>query len=72
MLHCCAIFHTVTALEAQGVENLSLNFVQEALVNKELKLNGDSMCTSNNRQSLSALIGMRKFCSQSQKTKTVL
>ena len=35
----------VSALEAQGADNLSLSFVQQALVNEELKLSGDSVCT---------------------------
>ena len=50
----------MTALEARGADNLSLSFVQQTLVNEELKLSGDSMGTSTNDQSSSALVGMRK------------
>ena len=40
----------VTALAARGADNLSLSFIQQALVNEKLKLSEDSKCILTNDQ----------------------
>ena len=62
----------VSALEAQGADNLSLSFVQQALVNEELKLSGDSVCTLTNDQSSSALVHIwkKKFIAKARKPRS--